>query len=91
MNEKSMINAFMMKCEQVIEESLTAAYPSDVESAYATYCEAEGMSKLFEAGFGKPLHVADYGMFLSFNEAWLAWNNANSRVCYDPETGERIV
>ena len=90
MDEKAMRKVFIAKYEAVIEEANNATYVSDVQDAYATYCEAEGMGKLFEAGFGKPLHEANGGLFHLLNEAWSAWNDANSRICYDPVTGDRM-
>lgn len=64
MDEKAMRKVFIAKCETVIDESNNATYHSDVQDAYATYCEAEGMCELLEAGFGKPLHDANGGCFI---------------------------
>lgn len=91
LNEKSMIKAFKMKCEQAIEESSVAEYPSDVDSAYATYCEAEGMADLLQAGYEKPLMEANKECWQLLAETWGVWNKANSRICYDPVTGARKV
>lgn len=89
MNEQEMVRAFKIKCEQVIEEAKVAVFPGDVECAYATYCEAEGMADIMQAGYGKPLLEANRSLFEALSEAWSAWDQANDRVCYDPVTGCR--
>lgn len=91
LNERDMLMAFFAKCEKVVNECQECHSPSDVQDAYADFCEAQGMANLLEAGWGKPLFIANSVAQYWISAAWESWNKASSRVCYDTATGERLA
>lgn len=85
---KVALNIHRIKCNYVIKDSLEAECTADVESAYADWCEAEGMVQMLTGACGKRLKEISEAANRLHHDAWAAWNDANNRVNYDPETGK---
>lgn len=81
------LNIHRIKCEDVIRDSETAKTSEDVDSAYADWCEAEGMVILLTNACGRCLKAVSLAAEKMHNDAWAAWNQASNRINYDPVTG----
>lgn len=81
------LNIHRIKCEDVIRDSLEAQNSDDVDFAYVEWCEAEGMVQILCQSCGRCLSAISLSAEKMHSDAWAAWNAANNKINYDPETG----